>query len=684
MGPHYLINKVIIMPLQVSQIPSDIYIKPIEIINSRSQKLSIGDLHANAMLLTFALVKHGVATIADEHYIKLVNIYQKLEELIPSPKSRFVRVNFPEMLPEEDKVEIATYLARFKEIWSQEITIDPTAITSLELVGDEKADRGVLDYFIDIIVKKLVDSSLPVDILLSNHGGDAISSFEYESQLSSHDATPVVFDGVTCGFEYPYARSQACDIQGFQRISAIRLGYLISQGLIDKKEVQDLYQNVYKKCLVAINYSIVQIEGKDTLIISTHAPIGLNDIRSLARKFNVEYNDSTIIGLATTIDRINEEFKVHMEFDTLSLLRPSAKTLRAEESSDPLEKLMWLRKVNNDDRPESHKRYHIQYIHGHTNIRPNEAKPHSHNLDGPLGKSTNLHSGTYHFLLSPEDMNPKSRAHQVPICTFMLEFANLIRQGKIDQVQQQHYVLLLQYAVHISDINIIRELLGKKSDILLNYSNGPFRGYNAIELAAFYGKSEIMETLLSTLSSETVQFSQKELIKALCLSLHKSHFETCKIIARYITNEEIKRGITDLLAQEPSDRIKYIENALRQKRYNFVVIALVDLFYDITDITSEKDRIALLQCAIENENLMAISIIEKEVISKEKLSQSCKDLLLQQLLDAGMVHRACALLEQGADHKKLSSQNKTILFLCLMQSKRLYKALSIVESSNID
>lgn len=335
-------------------------------VNEDSQ-ITIGDLHGNAMKLMFMLVKHGVATnINQADYATLVLIYQK-------PVTQ---------LTKED-------LNQFNDILNK-IKFNKATI---RLIGDELADRGSNDYFTLKILEKLNEQNVAVEIMISNHSVEFLQACEKFPE-TGHFHAPML----QCGHADSLERLQG----------------LVEQGLVSPEEVLSIAKRAYKPALKVLSYTLS--EDKTDIIIYSHAPTGINTIKTLAEQFEVPYKDSTSTELAATIDAINAKFQHYVQTNTVSTLCPEEAMMQgyggcADLTKHPLVFSMWNRNYRLIDRPMSKADYHLGYAHGHDSQDPKAAAPNIYNLDNDLGKSSNSNKGEYTVLYS--DKNLKVLAKEV-------------------------------------------------------------------------------------------------------------------------------------------------------------------------------------------------------------------------------------------------------------------------------
>lgn len=334
----------------------DIYqLPPIDLTHNGTEgtEITIGDLHGNAIKLMFMLVKHGIATnISKEDYNRLVEIYRT---------------------PTKDLTK--ELLGEFNEVLAK---IKFNSDSTIRLIGDELADRGNNDYFTLKILEKLNEHKVPVEIIVSNHSIEFIEACEKQDD-----------------FHAPMLS------QGGHAPSMEKLQILVETGIVTREEILEIAKKAYKPTLRAISYSLS--EDNKEITIYSHAGIGLNTIKSLAQKLNVEFKDTTAEDLARTIDNINEQFQTHVQNNTVNTLYTREKMYSgysgySDLSDAPVEFIMWNRLYHHIDRPAVHSGYNVNFVHGHDSSDP--TKDNIYNLDNSLGKMEHMNKGAYTVLYS--------------------------------------------------------------------------------------------------------------------------------------------------------------------------------------------------------------------------------------------------------------------------------------------
>ncbi len=319
-----------------------------------SKHLSLGDLHGNALKLIYILIEEGILELNDEEYKHLATIYHTATDELT-----------------------AEQLNTFKSIIAQAKVNKDKAIT---LIGDELADRGSNDYFTLLVLKKLHDSKISWNVLLSNHSAEFIKDYEREH-----------FTGKT--------RLNS----GFSQ-SLTNMHSLIAKGLIKEEEVRAIVEDCYIPKTKAISYT-VSSEGELTLF--THAPVGLETVQGLANKFNIPYKDESIKELIQTIDKINQKVEYHFRNKELGQLIQSeghaSSSRPINPKKRPLKRLFWNRVVGEELVTETSTGIKVKFVHGHIGdgqlLKLGQLLLSHENLDNLWGKTPEwFKTARYHCL----------------------------------------------------------------------------------------------------------------------------------------------------------------------------------------------------------------------------------------------------------------------------------------------
>lgn len=347
-----VLNEASLSKVVVSQENLGVWPTPIAPSDTR---VSVGDLHGNALKLIYILIKEGFLSLGKEDYEKLCAIYSKES-----------KTNFTSCLTQAD-------ITTFEDILSSAVCSNQRALT---LIGDVLCDRGANDYLTLLVLKKLSDSNVDVDIMLSNHDSQFIRDYELNSTFTGK-----------------------CELARGQGVSLERMNSLINRGVVSDKAVRDLVALSYLPMVKAISYIVSP--DKKNILISTHAPVGLEVVEKLATKFGLPYNEDTIDGLIGTIDAINANIltllqrkKLYSEIE--AELGPIFELYDGEQRYQdgiidpefPLQRVTWSRAANGirTTRLDGQRLpYNLFFEHGH--IGDGSIYPTHTNLDNKFGKS---------------------------------------------------------------------------------------------------------------------------------------------------------------------------------------------------------------------------------------------------------------------------------------------------------
>ncbi|OGT43124.1 MAG: hypothetical protein A3F42_06475 [Gammaproteobacteria bacterium RIFCSPHIGHO2_12_FULL_37_34] len=326
-------------------------------------EITIGDLHGNALKLLYFLIDQQVLAMSKQDYMEAVTIYERAKL----------------MLTIDD-------LKKFSEILSRTTTNKP--VDKVRFIGDELADRGNNDYLTLKILEKLHAHSIPFEILLSNHGLEFIQWYEKNN--------------------WP-------DIPSYQRSSQENMLKLMDAGMIHETEIDEIINFVYKPNVKVLGYHI----GDKKITLFSHAPIGLEIIRAMAKQLNVAYHDGTIKELSESIDCINAIFSEYVNKNIVHDLvqsRMAFAEVQEKMFGNPYENLnwkkfpfaylIWSRRYAGLQCPDHYHGYTINFIHGHDH-KPS-GLDNVKSLDDEFGKDYNdprhdPYMGVYQCLLEDNE-----------------------------------------------------------------------------------------------------------------------------------------------------------------------------------------------------------------------------------------------------------------------------------------
>lgn len=317
---------------------------------NRFQEITVGDMHANAMKFIYVLAEIGLITNLDE------NTYQQLWAIYTKDPNNLTGID----------------LDYFEEIINNfHFSKDKT---KLRLLGDLLSDRGMNDIFMLFLFEKLAREQVDFSILASNH------DMNFLSWLFNPNYEPSI--GENC-------------IRSLDN-----LNILIERGLIAKDEIGVLIKQFYLPHLKLVDItdstdfdeteSDESIESVDSLdyvqdaevSLYSHAPIGLETIRTLAEYYESEHAEIKCLrDLKYNINYINQEFIKKIKSVNLSI--GDVFDLKATLAVNPEYAVFWNRDMQLE-RPSTFDGIDMYYIYGHNYV--DEQLPHLICLDNLFGK----------------------------------------------------------------------------------------------------------------------------------------------------------------------------------------------------------------------------------------------------------------------------------------------------------
>ena len=219
--------------------------------------ITTGDLHANSIKFLYFLIRHGIVSIPKESYDTLVGLYRKPQDTLTQDEFN----QFPLLIEQMNMLR-------------------PQVL--VRLIGDETADRGQCDYYVLLILDKLIREHQPLEILASNHGLEFIFATEaYQPHMK--------------GLYPRYLSSEHCQ-------SLINLNYFLTEKKwIDSERLFEMINRCYQPQILSYTFD----EKTKNLAIFSHAPIDLHTIKLLAERLQSPIDMSDPKGLMTTINHIN-------------------------------------------------------------------------------------------------------------------------------------------------------------------------------------------------------------------------------------------------------------------------------------------------------------------------------------------------------------------------------------------
>lgn len=346
------------------------------------------------------IVDRYTDTKMDSVYNELVTVIEQLE---------LGAIQKREAQNPEEKTTKEQY-DKFKQLISR-LACDPNAIGLLRSIGDMLADRRGNDVLTLLFFGLLKQFNIPYKIVYSNHdssflggwmGSDIYLMPSEEKEKKNSDAThlrlykkdtelfayyiegkehtlesPKNFDlfkipnlnpngvlnnSLTYEQQLPFdillyqtqtrghtvASRGDSSLGASQAASFYAMRKLITKGIIKQKEFDDLVKEVYLPHLKLIDYEIDEKTQPPTLFLFTHAPVGLETYKELAKEFKVPYPSEpmTMDALCKMIDGINTQFTERLKTDEgiIDLVKKSWPDNDFNPSlSKPLARITWNR-----------------------------------------------------------------------------------------------------------------------------------------------------------------------------------------------------------------------------------------------------------------------------------------------------------------------------------------------------
>lgn len=312
----------------------DLSIFPKTRFHSPGTVLTIGDLHANPILLIYFLQKNGIISISLNMYKELYELYQK----------------------------IAQYQAGYRNIWTSmlenhyrlflkildDIAVNPSQI-KIRFLGDELADRGECDLFIMLLLKKLHQNNIHFSILVSNHGMAFLSSLQY-----------ILFE--------TWEDNAKMSLHPEDMPSFLGLQKLVFHQLVSIKWLKNWLETVYLPHLDLLDYGAS--DDLSSFYIFTHAAMGLDQLKALADEYQVNWCDENIHELACSLKSMKKIFQKQKINELLSLFKNHAldpeERLIQKHLVDTVfwRDLIWNRAYETT-RPFKTHPYLVYNVHGH-------------------------------------------------------------------------------------------------------------------------------------------------------------------------------------------------------------------------------------------------------------------------------------------------------------------------------
>lgn len=306
---------------------------------TRDLHITVGDLHASAPKMLHFLVLYGVLEITEKEYNELVQLYYTHDKNNQN-------------------------LSDFSRIIS-EVAVNTKHVSLIRFIGDMLADRGKNDYYILVLLQKLCEAGVAIEILLSNHDAEFIKNYQ-NNTLSDPETTL-----------HPH----------YHAPSLYGLAESLQEGFLKSPAVRTMVEKCYCPHLRLLSYSIEHLSKSQIRFnVFSHAVICKHTLQNLAECFSVESSIfESMEALAECIDDINAVFLEALlnkkNIADLVNTRYGYTSSLNSDDPDPMTALIWSRNAHADCDIESN--FDIYFIHGHD---PDFYQDDHQNLDNLLGK----------------------------------------------------------------------------------------------------------------------------------------------------------------------------------------------------------------------------------------------------------------------------------------------------------
>lgn len=350
---------------------TDLYKYPVVRLKPQAdQEFTFGDLHANAMYFLHLLIYIGAVDFNDKDENERINKYNTLLEIYlrsPGNAANSTVVNNAKLMHDYGLYREGMHfvlreddITKFQEIIGTLEITNPIAL--IRLLGDEFADAGQCDEFIQTIITQLDVLKIPNESLLSNHGIERLEAFEKPQEKFYPPRLKAKVGMIALGVAQRLATqnkitlnqkttikktlasgqveelvkinldladqliTQGCLQVSFLYVeekahSMVATQQLLERNILKYDEIKAAHDHHYKLKLKVLSYTL-SADKKD-IVIYSHAGIGLQTIRALAEKLGIKYQAHTALALAATIDTINARFQEHVKNKTVHTLYDS-------------------------------------------------------------------------------------------------------------------------------------------------------------------------------------------------------------------------------------------------------------------------------------------------------------------------------------------------------------------------
>ena len=344
----------------------DIRLYPAPSFDPDMTEVTFPDMHANALLLLYFLVRNGFVDIPEQEYAKFALLYSR-----PDLHPVFYTENIAAATILSSESRLKQVIVEFNELLLHIKVVDKKRL--IRLIGDELVDRGVNDYFVIKLIALLHAQGALFEIVASNHGLEFVDACE---KFTANNNTFVV---------------TKLDNQKFGN-SMHALQRSIALGVVQAREILDFYNNVYTKHLKIVSYTL-DYKANEIQIFS-HAGLGFEQIQALSERLGVRWSMHCVLDMAKNIDLINWAFAKYVNENRVHELEFDKIFEEALDTEQWIPNQVIFNIVCNREYAHLQRTsdvFKVTFVHGHDSNDPDPAHV---TLDSNLGKF-NYYFGRY-------------------------------------------------------------------------------------------------------------------------------------------------------------------------------------------------------------------------------------------------------------------------------------------------
>lgn len=305
----------------------------------KHKQIIFADLHGNAVGFLMRLEAHGIMELNAEQRIKLSEIYKRGKQLTPEDWDLFESI-------------------------LKQVKVNQNKTGHLLLLGDVLGDRGNSDLLTILVLQRLQEEKINVNILFSNHDLEFLMWFLFQhtpiylmtrkgmtsfkvsnyNEIYLYKGSQGIFINFTEGahilppgieqfsldfnqqetnpqpikdenlrhwvLHILYEKLTPRILVGGDQYRQSLISLIVFSDRYPERRVQllNLIENVYKPILKVKDYSLNLKKAIPTVRLDTHAPSGTESLRALAKYYRVNYDESTAETLFNCIDEMNKKF----------------------------------------------------------------------------------------------------------------------------------------------------------------------------------------------------------------------------------------------------------------------------------------------------------------------------------------------------------------------------------------